>query len=280
MTLVRTIGFPGKGGRLRAAALLLAICLTMLWACPGALAADEAAPMYQADAPIRFSASDNAVWIASGNEVFQYSYNDLKSAADLGENPKGEARFQVDGLRFLCADNSLLYVCTEDGRVQALDEGGNPLGECALPVGLEPVKMAVSSGAVYLLGHDGESDGQRVYFCDPIAEIAPEPLDATGWENANITDIAVSGSILYIYQEEGSQVFCVDTATYELISGPASAPPLDSIAVPIVNGDETDYVYLLSAGGEIRLMCISEGSAATVAAGFPEELPACRRTKA
>ena len=279
MTFVRTIGFPEKCGRLRAAALLLAICLTMLWACPGALAADEAAPLYQADAPIRFSASDNAVWIASGNEVFQYSYNELKSAADLGENPKGEARFQVDGLRFLCADNSLLYVCTEDGRVQALDEGGNPLGECALPVGLEPVKMAVSSGAVYLLGHDGESDGQRIYFCDPITEIAPEPLDATGWENANIADIAVSGSILYIYQEEGSQVFCVDAATYELISGPASAPPLDSIAVPIVNGDETDYVYLLSAGGEIRLMCISEGSAATVAAGFPEEITGLQTDK-
>ena len=82
---MRTIGFPEKCGRLRAAALLLAIRLTMLWACPGALAADEAAPMYQADAPIRFSASDNAVWIASGNEVFQFSYNDLKSAADLGE---------------------------------------------------------------------------------------------------------------------------------------------------------------------------------------------------
>ena len=86
---MRTIGFPEKCGRLRAAALLLAICLTMLWACPGALAADEAAPMYQADAPIRFSASDNAVWIASGNEVFQYSYNDLKSAADLGPRQRG-----------------------------------------------------------------------------------------------------------------------------------------------------------------------------------------------
>ena len=269
---MRTIGAPENCGRLQAVALLLAICLAMLWACPGALAEDEVEPLYQADAALLFCAENSAVWIVSGNEVYHYPYNDLKSARELGDAPGGEAVFSAEDLRFIDADGGFVYVCTADGRIQALDEAGGLVGECALPEGLEAIKMLVSGGAVYLLGHDAASDGNRLYFCDPLSEIAPTPLEGTDWENAGISDFAVSDGLLYLYQKEASQVFSADASTYAILSGPTSVPPLDSIAGPIVNGDEADYVYLLSAGGDIRLMCISAGNSETIATGFPKEI--------
>lgn len=211
---------------------------------------------------MQFATTDAWIWIVENDSIWVY---------DTGSENKKEI-IKVPDIEHIAACDPMDFFYLSKQNLHHIDQHGKEITGYALPEGMAVQQIEATWASVYLLASESAGQEMSVYVSN---EYQTELLDIPGWDNRDLSAIAVYDGYLYAYSTSNNRLSVINLDTKTVVY-----PPVTVTGIRYMTGAHKGYVYALMEGDEnhIWLVNIQTGETKVVNYDLPGSCVGLRRT--